>query len=111
MKTAIRGQRTAIRFAVAALVLAAGAARAQNFAIGWHTMAGGGGASTGATYSVTGTLGQPAAGIMAGGNYALAGGFWGGVGLVPMQARATPHLTRPRAKAPGIAPECLLHNT
>jgi len=51
-------------------------ARAQ-YSIDWHTIDGGGGASTGGVYSVTGTIGQPDAGAMSGGNYSVTGGFWG----------------------------------
>ncbi|HOZ38974.1 MAG TPA: hypothetical protein PLH64_09540 [Anaerolineaceae bacterium] len=45
----------------------------------WNTIDGGGGSlSTGGTYSVSGTAGQPDAGVMSGGEFSLAGGFWGG---------------------------------
>jgi hypothetical protein len=50
---------------------------AQQFSIDWYKVAGGGGASTGSTYQVSGTIGQPdASGAMTGGNYSLTGGFW-----------------------------------
>src|SRR5262245_40374580 len=49
--------------------------RAQNYSVDWHTIAGGGGTSTGGVYSVSGTVGQPDAGTMSGGSYSLAGGF------------------------------------
>jgi hypothetical protein len=55
---------------------------AQNFSIDWHTIDGGGGASTGGVYSISGTIGQPDAGVMSGGSYSLAGGFWGIIGIV-----------------------------
>ena len=49
----------------------------QSYSIDWYKIAGGGGTSTGATYQVTGTIGQPDAGVaMSGGNYSLTGGFW-----------------------------------
>jgi len=51
----------------------------------------GGGASTGGVYSVTGTIGQPDAGAMSGGNYTLQGGFWGVVSAV--QTPGAPLLT------------------
>ncbi len=35
-------------------------------------------ASTGGSYSLGGSIGQPDAGAMSGGNYTLGGGFWGG---------------------------------
>lgn len=49
----------------------------QSYAIDWYKIAGGGGNSTGGTYQVSGTIGQPdASGAMTGGNYSLTGGFW-----------------------------------
>jgi hypothetical protein len=59
------------------MVVFVATASAQNFAINWSTIDGGGGASTGATYVVLGTIGQPDAGTMSGGNYGLSAGFWG----------------------------------
>jgi len=50
---------------------------AQSYSIDWYKIAGGGGTSTGGTYSVSGTIGQhDAGGPMTGGNYSLTGGFW-----------------------------------
>jgi hypothetical protein len=57
--------------------LAAPAVRAQSYSIDWFTIDGGGGTSTGGVFSVSGTIGQPDAGHMSGGNYTLDGGFWG----------------------------------
>lgn len=54
------------------------AVSAQNFDVNWFTMDGGGGASTGGPYSLSGTIGQPDAGRMSGGTYSLSGGFWSG---------------------------------
>ena len=51
-------------------------ARSQSFSIDWFTIDGGGGTSTGGVYSVSGTIGQPDAGQMSGGNYTIVGGFW-----------------------------------
>jgi len=50
--------------------------RAQ-YSIDWFAIDGGGGTSTGGVFAVSGTIGQPDAGEMSGGNYSLAGGFWG----------------------------------
>ena len=58
-------------------------ANAQSYSIDWFTIDGGGGTSTGGVYSVTGTIGQPDAGAMSGGNYTLQGGFWGVLAAVP----------------------------
>ena len=50
---------------------------AQNYSIDWYKVSGGGGTSTGGTYQVSGTIGQPeASATMSGGNYSLTGGFW-----------------------------------
>lgn len=54
-----------------------------NYAIGWFTVDGGGGTSTGGVYSVSGTVGQPDAGKMSGGNFTVEGGFWGILAVVP----------------------------
>ncbi|MGI9015100.1 MAG: hypothetical protein ACR2GY_12760 [Phycisphaerales bacterium] len=49
--------------------------------ISWHTIDGGGGTSTGGTYSLSGTIGQhDAGGPLTGSNYSLTGGFWAGAG-------------------------------
>ena len=67
-------------------------ASAQSYTIDWYKIAGGGGTSTGATYQVTGTIGQPdASGAMAGGNYSLTGGFWSLISVV--QTLGAPALT------------------
>jgi hypothetical protein len=55
---------------------------AQNYTIDWMTIDGGGGTSTGGVYSVSGTIGQPDAGTMSGGNFTLDGGFWGIIAAV-----------------------------
>jgi hypothetical protein len=72
------------RSIVASLVFLAAAiiASAQQYSIGWSKIAGGGGTSTNAQYSVSGTIGQPDAGSMSGGNYTLTGGFWGVIAAV-----------------------------
>ena len=49
------------------------------YKIDWYTVDGGGGTSTGGVYSLSGTIGQPDAGTLTGGNFVLDGGFWGGV--------------------------------
>jgi len=67
-----------IRFLIRAVVASLSfAAFAQNYSIDKFAIAGGGGTSTGAVYSVTGTIGQPdASGPLSGGTYTLVGGFW-----------------------------------
>jgi Dockerin type I domain len=44
--------------------------------LSWNTVDGGGGTSTGGSYVLGGTIGQPDAASMSGGTFALAGGFW-----------------------------------
>ncbi len=59
------------------------ALHAQSYSIDWYKIAGGGGTSTGATYSVSGTIGQPDAnGAIRGGNYSVTGGFWSLINVV-----------------------------
>ena len=66
-------------------------ASAQTYSIDWYKIAGGGGTSTGGTYQVSGTIGQPdASGAMTGGNYSLTGGFWSLISVV--QAPGVPRL-------------------
>src|SRR5580658_1156297 len=66
-------------------------ASAQSYSIDWYKVAGGGGTSTGGTYTVSGTIGQPdASGAMTGGNYSLMGGFWALISV--MQTPGAPTL-------------------
>jgi hypothetical protein len=75
---------------VAGWLLAAATAQAQNnYAIDWYSMDGGGGTSTSAVYSVTGTIGQPDAGKLTSANYVLEGGFWS---LYALQTPGAPYL-------------------
>jgi hypothetical protein len=56
---------------------------AQNYSIDWYKISGGGGASSGGQYSVSGTIGQhDAGGPMSGGNFSLTGGFWSLISVV-----------------------------
>jgi hypothetical protein len=58
-------------------------AHAQSYSVDWYKVAGGGGTSTGGTYTVSGTIGQPdASGAMSGGNYSVTGGFWALINVV-----------------------------
>src|SRR5689334_1739723 len=64
------------QLAVASLLLTFGAS-AQNLAIDWYKISGGGVTSTGGTFSVSGTIGQHDAGGPAnGGIYSVSSGFW-----------------------------------
>ena len=66
-------------FAVAALGLPVVLAVAVDptYDLTWHTIDGGGVMrSTGGNFDLSGTIGQPDAGAMSGGNFTLTGGFW-----------------------------------
>ncbi|MGA2867987.1 MAG: hypothetical protein ABSF34_02330 [Verrucomicrobiota bacterium] len=81
------------------LVLAAFSLRvsAQTYSIDWYKIAGGGGTSTGGTYSLSGTIGQPdASGAMTGGSYSLTGGFWSIIAVV--QSPGVPNLIVTRSR-------------
>src|ERR1039458_10774684 len=72
-------------------LLIPGTGFAQSYSIDWYKIAGGGGTSTGGTYQVSGTLGQPdASGAMTSGSYSLTGGFWS---LYAVQTPGAPALT------------------
>jgi hypothetical protein len=68
------------------------ASHAQQYSIDWYKVSGGGGASSGGTYSLNGTIGQHDASTpMTGGNYSLTGGFWSLISVV--QTPGAPLLT------------------
>ncbi len=48
----------------------------DGYDLSWSTIDGGGDTSSGDGCSLTGTVGQPDAGVMTGGSYMLIGGFW-----------------------------------
>src|SRR3989440_3769813 len=77
-------QRPECRMALLLLLgsLGVSALQAQNYSIDWFTIDGGGGTSTGGVFSVSGTIGQPDAGHMSGGNFSIDGGFWGIIAAV-----------------------------
>jgi hypothetical protein len=63
------------------LILApfASAQSGGGYDLSWSTVDGGGWSfSEGGSYILGGTVGQPDAGLLQGGGYSLAGGFWGG---------------------------------
>ena len=67
---------------VVLLSLLASVALAQTgggYDLTWSTIDGGGATwSEGGGYALGGTVGQPDAGVLSGGGYTLAGGFWAG---------------------------------
>ena len=83
MNGATCGARRCTRLLAACLLLVfSSVALAQSgggYDLTWSTVDGGGYTfSTGGVYTLGGTAGQPDAGLLAGGGYTLAGGFWGG---------------------------------
>ena len=66
-----------------AILVGAVMAAAQAYQLDWWTADGGGGASNGGAYSLSGTIGQPDAGSLSGSGYTLAGGFWSEAVSVP----------------------------
>ncbi len=86
--------KTGLKIVLMTLALTAfvSRAQAQTYSIDWYKIAGGGGTSTGGTYQVSGTIGQPdASSAMTGGNYSLTGGFWSLIAV--MQTAGLPNLT------------------
>jgi hypothetical protein len=79
------------------------ALQAQNYSIDWHTIGGGGGSSSGTngttTYTVTGTIGQPAAATMSGGIYSVTGGFWSMLAVVQTPGSPLLSITRSGSQA------------
>jgi len=60
----------------------------ESYGIPWWTIDGGGETfSTGGDYSMGGTIGQPDARVLEGGEYVLAGGFWPGGEAVVVEQR------------------------
>ena len=54
--------------------------------LSWSSVDGGGYTfSSGGAYILGGTVGQPDAGLLSGGNYTLGGGFWGGGAAAAME--------------------------
>lgn len=67
---------------------------AQQYSITWYTIDGGGGTSSGGSYTLSGTIGQPDAGTLTGGSYVLEGGFWGGAFAVQQVGSPTLFIQR-----------------
>ena len=80
--TLLRMLCLALLLVAGCLLLPAGPTRAQSgggYDLTWSSVdAGGGMGSAGGAYTLSGSAGQPDAGWLTGGPYALAGGFWVG---------------------------------
>lgn len=78
-----RSARVGTLVFVAVILLAIGGVAASGqtgsgFDLTWHRISCGGDSLQGAGYTLSTTIGQPEAGVLAGGGYTLVGGFWGG---------------------------------
>ena len=73
-----RGRLTRLCLTITAVAVAASARTASaQYSVSWHKVSGGGGTSTSATYTVSGTIGQhDASQTLNGAAYAVTGGFW-----------------------------------
>lgn len=70
--------RSRIGIAVIVSALVSVPAFAQ-YDLSWYTIDGGGAMfTTGGSFELSGTIGQPDAGVMVGGSFELQGGFWAG---------------------------------
>ena len=77
---------------IVGLLLDRSAIHAQSYSTDWYKISGGGGASAGGAYQLSGTIGQPdAGGTMSGGQYSVTGGFWSLISIV--QTVGAPMLT------------------
>lgn len=61
---------------LAVTMLGAGTAAIADLSITSYTIDGGGGTSSGGTFTLSGTIGQPDAGTLSNGSLVLQGGFW-----------------------------------
>ena len=67
-----------IRVTVILMFLLSVSTANADYSISWYTIDGGGGTSTGGSYTIMGTIAQPDAAYSAGGPYEVLGGFWPG---------------------------------
>ncbi len=66
-----------LAFSIGSLA-AVGSATAQTYDLSWYTFDGGGATfSSGGDFELGGSIGQPDAGVLTGGDFELIGGFWG----------------------------------
>ena len=68
-------RRDVLTMAVVCWIIAP--ALGEDFDLSWHSIDGGGVIkSTGGDFELSGTIGQPDAGLLTGGDFELSGGFW-----------------------------------
>lgn len=75
-------RRYAVGFPLVIILALTGIALAwasDGYDLSWYSVDGGGAMlSSSGGYTLGGTIGQPDAGLLTGGNYTFGGGFWGG---------------------------------
>lgn len=76
------------------LVVGVAIAAPLAYTLDWWTADSGGGSSSGGSYSLSGTIGQPDAGLLTGGQYTLGGGFWAGGAWTPENRLYLPLIRR-----------------
>ena len=85
----VRKKTILILFVTLILLLPVTVTLAQSgggYDLSWSSVDGGGYTfSSGGAYTLGGTVGQPDAGLLSGGNYTLGGGFWGGGAAAAME--------------------------
>ena len=86
-KRGTRARSLPVFGALLALLAGVLSASAPPYTIDWWTVDGGGGDGSGGTFTLSGTAGQPDAGILGGGR--LDGGFWSLIGPVPFDLTIT----------------------
>lgn len=96
--------RATMLTALSLLLISGALAQSGSLALLRWRIAGGGVASRGGEFTLTGTIGQPDAGRTEGGGYALSGGFWGG--SLVQRARPIRQLHLPMSKKPGKLTQC-----
>jgi hypothetical protein len=70
---------------------------AQNYSIDWHAITAGGGTSSNAIYTVSGSVGQTASAHSVGGRFTIDSGFWAFAAAI--QTPGAPFLTLRRSSA------------
>lgn len=76
---------------------------AGRYDLGWHVVASGGGRSAGERFALSGSIGQPAVGRLAGGRFTFGSGFWSGLGAESAATRIPTATGSPGATATGTS--------
>jgi len=115
VKAQMRKNRLGMAMCSLLWMLGLSLAQGQTYSIDWWSVDGGGGASTGGVYSLSGTIGQPDAGKLTGGNFVLEGGFWGIIAALQTEGTPLLYVTNingtVRVYWPLPATDCVLEQT